>query len=137
MNPFAWLFNKPKTIDDIFDKDDGLLVKAGGWIGNQQFTEEDRAELNAKNIESVHKFVAATLSENTDRSKARREIAVFFIKFYSLMLFMAGMTYPVDSAWAKIWFDLATSLSAGGLVSAITIFFFGSYALARHQETKK
>jgi hypothetical protein len=131
-----WLTQKPKTVDDIFDKEKGLLTQAGGWIGNMQFTDEERAEMNQANIKAVQKFVVDTLSENTDRSKARREIAVFFIKFYSVMLFMAGMTFPVNPGWSKVWFELATSLSAGGLVSAITVFFFGSYALARHQETK-
>ena len=37
---FLSLF-KPKVAEDIFDKDDGLLAKAGSWIGNQQFTEEE------------------------------------------------------------------------------------------------
>jgi hypothetical protein len=84
----------------------------------------------------VQKFVVDTMSENTDRSKARREIAVFFIKFYSLMLFMCGMTYPINEGWSAMWFNLATSLSVGGMVTAISIFFFGSHALAKHHDAK-
>lgn len=137
MNLFGFLTGASKTADDIFDKDKGLLAKAGGWIGNQQFTEQERAEHDAGMVQAVRDFVAATLSENTDRSRARREIAVFFIKFYALMLFMCGMVFPFDSEWSGVWFNLATSLSVGGLVSAISIFFFGSYVLARHNETKK
>ena len=137
MNWFGWLSSTPKVVDDVFDSENGILVKAGSWIGNQNFTSEEQAELNASNVKAVQEFVVATLSENTDRSKARREIAVFFIKFYSLMLFMCGMTYPIDAQWAAMWFNLATSLSVGGLVAAISIFFFGSHALARHQEAKK
>jgi len=137
MSIFSFLSGGSKTIDDVFDKDSGLLAKAGAWIGNGTFTAEEQAELNAKRSAAVMNFVTATLDENTDRSKARREIAVFFIKFYSLMLFMTGMVYPISSEWSMVWFNLSTSLAVGGLVSAISIFFFGSHALARLGVTKK
>lgn len=127
----------PKTVDDIFDKDGGLLAKAGGWIGNMHFTEEERAELNAKMVTGVQKFVVDTLSENTDRSKARREVAVFTIKLYGLCLFMAGMTYPVEPEWSKVWFSIATSAGLSGLVISISVFFFGSHAMAKYQAGKE
>ena len=132
------LFRKTpvKTVDDIFDKNDGLLAKAGSWFGNRKFTDEEQAEMDAETASAVRQFVVDTLSENTDRSKARREIAVFFIKFYSLMLFMCGMVYPISKGWSSIWFQLCTSLSVGGLVSAIAVFFFGSHALARFNAGK-
>lgn len=137
MNWFTRLLVRPKTVDDIFDADKGLLSKAGAWIGNQSFKPEEVAEMNAETAQHVREFVKATLSESTQRSRARRDIAVFFIKFYCLMLFMCGMTYPISGEWSAVWLTLCTSLSVGGLVSAISIFFFGSHALARHHETKK
>ena len=137
MSLLGFFSSAPKAVDDIFDKDSGLLSKAGAWIGNANFTDEERAELNASNVKAVQKFVVDTLSENTDRSRARRDIAVFFIKFYAGMLFMAGMVYPISSEWSGVWLTLATSLSVGGLVTAISVFFFGSHALARHTDSKK
>ena len=130
-------FLSPKTVDDVFDKDKGLLTQMGNWVGNSQFTEEEKAELNAAQLDGIRKFVVETLSESTGRSKARREIAVFFIKFYSLMLFMCGMVYPLDKGWSSVWFNMATSASVGGLVIAISIFFFGSHAIARHNDSKQ
>jgi hypothetical protein len=137
MSIFGWFTSKPKTVDDIFDKDNGLLTQVGGWIGNQQFTDQERATYDQDTIKGIQKFVVDTLAENTDRSKARREIAVFFIKFYSIMLFMCGMTYPIDPEWSLMWFKLATSLSVGGLITAISVFFFGSHAINRYQDAKK
>jgi len=137
MSFFSWLSSSPKVIDDVFDKDKGLLAKTGEWIGNSNFTDEERAELNTANMESIRRFVADTLEESTDRSRARREIAVFFIKFYSIMLFMAGMTYPFNSGWSEVWFNIATSGSVGGLVIAISIFFFGSHGMVRYNNSKK
>ena len=136
MSIWSWFSSAPKTADDIFDKDTGHLAKVGSWIGGQQFTSEERAEFDRDNLKAVQKFVVDTLEENTDRSKARREIAVFFIKFYSVMLFMCGMVYPIDQEWSMVWFNLATSLSVGGLVTAISVFFFGSHALSKHAKSK-
>ena len=131
-----WFSSGPKVVNDVFDKDSGLLTQVGGWIGNANFTAEEQAELSAANLVSIRKFVADTLDENTDRSKARREIAVFFIKFYSLMLFMSGITHPFNAEWSAVWFNIATSTSVGGLVIAISIFFFGSHAMVKHNNSK-
>ena len=137
MSLFGWFTSSSKTVVDIFDKDSGHLAKVGAWIGNQQFTAEERSEADRANLAAVQKFVVDTLDENTDRSKTRREIAVFFIKIYSLMLFMAGMTYPISSEWSMVWFNISTSLAVGGLVTSISIFFFGSHAMAKHSRSKK
>ena len=134
MGLFSLFKAAPKTVDDIFDKDDGLLTQVGGWVGSAHFTEEERAEYNKDNLRDIRAFVVKTLDENTDRSRARRDIAVFFIQFYALMLFMCGMTYPIDPEWSVIWFNLTTSLSVGGLVTAISIFFFGSHAVSKFQQ---
>jgi hypothetical protein len=132
----GFLTGGSKTADNVFDKDNGLLAKVGGWIGNNNFTPEEAAEMNAATGKAVRQFVVDTLGENTERSKARRDIAVFFIKFYALMLFMAGIVYPIDVGWSAVWVNLATSLSVGGLVTAISVFFFGSHAVAKYQDKK-
>lgn len=137
MSFWSWFTAKPKAVDDIFDKDNGLLSKVGGWVGNQQFTDQERATYDKATMDGIQKFVVDTLSENTDRSKARREIAVFFIKFFSIMLFMCGMTYPIDKEWSAVWFKLATSASVAGLVISISVFFFGSHAATRYYDSKK
>lgn len=136
MSFLSKIFSRTKTIDDIFDSDKGLLAKVGGWIGNKNFTDEERAEMDKANVEAVQKFVIDTLSESTARSEARRDIAVFFMKFYAGMLFMCGMTYPIDPEWSAVWLALATSATVGGLVISISIFFFGSHALSKHSESK-
>ena len=126
-----FLFGSPKTMDDIFDKDTGHLAKIGGWIGNQQFTDQEQATMNANMAKAVQNFAIATLSENTDRSKARREIAVFTIKFYLLIIFIAGMVYPFNPEWSAIWVTLTTSWGLGLLVQGVAMFFFGVH-VARH-----
>ena len=87
-NPASWIASNPKVIDDVFDKDNGHLAKIGAWIGNQDFTTEEQAEMTANIAKGVQKFAIDTLSENTERSKARRTIAENVINFYLLILFI-------------------------------------------------
>jgi len=129
MGWLSFLKSTPKAIDDIFDKDNGHLAKIGSWIGNQQFTDQEQAELNAKIGESVRGYAVATLSENTDRSRARREMSVFILKFYCLLVFMTGMTYQFDKEWSQIWFKLASLPTLGALVAGVGLFFWGTHAL--------
>jgi hypothetical protein len=127
----------PKVVDDVFDKDSGLLTQVGSWIGNSNFTPEEAAEMNAKTFEDVRAYSIATMSESTDRSKTRRNIAELIIKFYVGLIFLTGMVYPIDPEWSNRWFELATSWTLGGMVTSISVFFYGSHALAKHQEGKK
>lgn len=130
------LFGSPKLASDIFDKDDGLLAKAGGFIGSLVYSDQEKAEMDKETIAAVQKFVVDTLGESTVRSKARREIAVLVIKFYVLLIFLSGMTFPFNPAWSQMWFSLATTWQLGTLVSGVGAFFFGVHVLRTAKEKK-
>ena len=51
MNFLGKLFGTDKAVDNLLDKDSGLLAKAGGWIGNFNYTEEEKAESDAQTRE--------------------------------------------------------------------------------------
>lgn len=38
------LFGTDKAVDNILDKDNGLLTQVGGWVGGLKHTEEEKAE---------------------------------------------------------------------------------------------
>ena len=134
---FGLFKSSPKVADDLFDKDKGLIAKAGAWIGNQQYTTEEQAEANAAMVKGVTEFAIATMNENTDRSKARREIAVTTIKFYLVLLFWCCLVYPFDADWSKFIFGIATSGGLVALVTGIGAFFFGSHFWSSHVKGKK
>lgn len=51
---WAWagkLFGTDKAVDNLLDKDKGLLVKAGGWLGNLHYTDQEQAESDHKTRE--------------------------------------------------------------------------------------
>ena len=133
-NPFSW---GEKTVDNVMDKDTGLLTQLGGWIGNMNLTPEEVMEFNGKTVDSVQDFVKSTLSENTARSKARRAIAILWIKAELGIILMACICAPWNMLLAEFYFKLAASGIMFGGTTAIIIFFFGSHGLARHNETKQ
>jgi len=126
----------PKLTDDVFDKDNGLLTKFGGWIGGQQFTDQEQAELSANSLKDVRKFVVDTLGESTERSKTRRDIAVLVIKFYLLLLFISVMVFPFNKEWSTFALSVAMIPALGGLVVSIGVFFFGSHMVQKYQDSK-
>ena len=133
-NPFSW---SDKVVDNVLDKDDGLLSQVGGWIGNMNLTDEEVIKFNAKTVDSVQLFVKDTLSESTGRSKTRRSIAVLWIKAQLGIVLMCCIAAPWDMELAEFYFKLATSTLMITVTTAICIFFFGSHGLARHNESKK
>jgi len=133
--PVDWFSTVDKAADNVLDKDNGLLTQIGGWVDNMNFTEEEQAEMNKGLIEGVRTFAIATMAENTDRSKTRRELSVFFIKFYAILVFLTGVTYPINEGWSQVWFALATSGGVIGLVTGIGAFFYGS-SLVRNIKSK-
>ena len=136
MSWFGLVKSAPKIAENIFDKDKGLLTQFGSWIGNSNFTEEDKAEMNRDLAKGVQDFAVATLEENTDRSKARRQIAQDVIRFYILLVFMCGITYPFNSDWSAVWLSLASLPALGGLVVGVGAFFFGAHIHRSHVKSK-
>ena len=135
-----WLTNlfkaAPKAVDDVLDSKNGLLTQFGGWIGNMNLTDEEVMKANVQTVASVQEFVKATLSESTERSKTRRSIAIMWIKAHLSIIMLCCIAAPWNAELAAYYLSLATSGVMGGITGAISIFFFGSHSLARHNETK-
>lgn len=133
-NPFSW---GEKVATDILDKDGGLLAQAGSWIGGLKLTPEEVMEYNGSTVSKVLAFVEATLDENTARSKARRAIAMLWIKAELALILMTCICAPWDIQLAEFYFKIASSGIMFGGTTAVIIFFFGSYGIARIKSTKQ
>ena len=132
MGWFGKLLGTDKVVNNVMDKDNGLLSQVGGWIGNMNFTDEERAKMNAKMVEGVGSFVKMTLGENTERSKARRAVAIMWIKAQLAMIFITMLVAPLDMEIAEFYFSIAFgSVMVGGSL-AIIGFFFGAHMLSSH-----
>ena len=136
MSLFSWFTAAPKAVDNVLDKDSGLISQFGNWVGGMNLTEEEVIRYNAETVSSVQSFVKDTLSESTERSKSRRGFAQMWIKMHVGIILLCCIAAPWDSVLAKYYFDLATSPMIAGITGAISIFYFGSHGLARINESK-
>ena len=137
MGIFSWFASAPKAVDNVLDKDNGLITQVGNWIGGMDLTDEEVMEQNAKTVTSVQSFVKATLNESTERSRSRRDIANLWIKTQLGIVLMMCIAAPWDMVLAEFYFKLATSTLMIMGTTAIIIFHFGSHGLVKHNETKK
>ena len=126
----------PKAADDILDKENGLLVRVGGWLNDLSYTEAERARDISEMAKGVIEFVKTTLTESTVRSKTRRSIAILWIKAQLGLIFMVAMAISADEIFGtsmkKDFFDLATCNVMVWGTGSIIIFFFGAYAWGAH-----
>lgn len=138
-NPATWFSSAKsveKTVDNVFDKDDGLLTQVGSWVGNMQFTDEEQAEYKMKVADKAAEFVGKTLDESTERSHTRRSIAVLWIKVQLGLVLMTAICIPWDKNVASDYFNLATSEIMLWGTGSIIVFFFGAYVWGAHVKKK-
>ena len=99
----------------------------GGWIDKQQFTEEEKAIYNAKLIEHYADYMKSTVSENTQRSRTRRDIALWIIKTEVFLLLASVVLYRIDPGLAEYAYKVATDSPLGYLTLGVGAFFFGAH----------
>ena len=51
MGLFSGLFATEKAVDNIIDKENGLLAQVGSWVGGFNYTDEEKAEADAQTRE--------------------------------------------------------------------------------------
>lgn len=132
-NPFSW---GEKAVDNILDKDSGLLTQVGGWVGGLQFTDQENAEYKLKVADKAAEFVGKTLEESTIRSKARRSVALMWIKVQLALVLLCALAAPWNLELAKFYFDLATCDIMLWGTGSIIVFFYGGYVWGAHISRK-
>ena len=125
-----------KGVDNVMSVASGI----GSFIDEQQYTPEERAKIHADvTIPAMQKFMESTADENTERSKTRRDLALWIIRNWFMMLWVAIVAYGaelliemqtgVESQHALSAFVLgvATIAQLLYLVLGVGAFFFGAH----------
>lgn len=133
----SFVIDAPKITTDIFDKDGGLLAKAGSFLNDLHYSDAEKAGDKFKIGMAVTDFVKTTLGESTERSKTRRSLAILWIKVQLALILMTAIILPWKVELAKSYFELATcNVMLWGTGSIIT-FFFGGYVWGTYIKGKK
>jgi len=139
MSILDWFTSAPKVVDNVFDKDKGLLTQVGQFIGHQQYTDQEKQEDQKQLTQSVQAYAVATLNENTDRSITRRQLAVKWFEMQVWLIKLQVLFFAIDKL-AILLKQPPLSLSTGfseiafnqgiwAVTSGIGLFFWGSHAL--------
>lgn len=132
MSAVKSIFIRPKTVDDFLDSEKGHIAKIGQFIGNQQFTDQERAKMMEGLTHAVRQFSVDTAKESTSRSVTRRNLAVMWIKVQLglvIATFIAGIFgyEQFDLMWQIVTSDVMTFGTAG-----VMIYFFGAYGFGAY-----
>jgi len=128
----ALLAGSPKVVDDIFDRENGIAVQAGKFLGGLHFSDQEKSEAHAKLTDKVLAHVEATAGENTVKSKTRRELAVKWISFQLHLVGLTVMCVPLAIfPEGKLMFGMMLKITlswlmVGGTVTVMA-YFFGTY----------
>lgn len=116
------IFKGKLNLDKVFDS-----VSSG--VDKLAFTKEERADFNLKISDKVSEFVASSLSENTERSKARRTIAYIVVANFFALLWVVVALYFYNNKAASFVRELAVDWQVPTAFIMVLAFFFGAYLL--------
>jgi len=134
----AWwkaLFGTPKAIDKALDVGEKITNGVISGIDKLWYTPEEKAENRQKANETLLGFWKTIATENTEQSKARRELAKMTFKVYFFLLLAAVTVYKFDAEYSKFIFGVAGTLT--GLVLMIAGIYFGPHQIAKIWKGKK
>ena len=138
MGWLSFFTSAPKIVDNVFDKEKGLLTQVGQWVGHQSLSPEELIIHNDNMTKAVQTFAVATLGENTERSKARRTIAIEWIRMQVWLIKLTVLTVFIDYLIALSGKDseltgsitaIAFSPMLWGITGAVSVFFFGTHMM--------
>ncbi len=133
MSIFSSIFS---GVSAIFggSKDGGSKVMevakgVGGWVDNLSYTDEEKAKSTAEMVGIYADYLRTTIDENTERSKTRRDIAIWIIRCELIMLFMSIGMYKIDADYSEYIFKVATNDPMNYLVLGVGAFFFSAHLI--------
>jgi len=119
------LLSAPKIVDRGAKLVDASVRGIGRWIDEQQLTEQERAEITTRLVNTQLKFVEQSLTESSARTITRRVLAIMLISVYVLIVVLGALTYWYDPMWADWLLEWMSATSLGNIVLAVASFYFG------------
>lgn len=120
---FTGMFGKSTLdVNNVFDK-------VSGGIDKLNFSNQERAGYNKEAADALALFTKETLNESTDRSRARRMIAIAITAVYMLMSICSMVMAMFSPDKAKLLLDVSSSLNLDTAFIMVLAFFFGGYYL--------
>lgn len=114
-----------------------LATGIRGMIDDSKLTDEEKVRYNAQMNENIMQFAKDTMAENTDRSIARRQIAVFLVYFYSVLVVALMVLWKFDVEWFKAAKEMLVTFWFPEAFLAVITFFFGAHIVRGWPSSQK
>jgi len=110
----------------------------GNFIDEQKFTDQEKAvNVGTVIIPAMQKFMDSTVGENTQRSKARREIALWIMRNWIVMLWASIVSFGVELIVENTKHEMSSFILGIATMSAMMTylvlgvggFFFGAHII--------
>lgn len=126
----AWLsFLTPKTIETAAKAGKNITDGIVNGIDAIWLTEEEKIQYKQKGTETILKFWELTAKENTEQSKARRELAKMTFLVFFLFLISSAVVWKFDPEYSEILLRYADMLTF--IVSSIAVIYFGPHQISK------
>lgn len=122
----------PKDKSTVIKGAVDLVGNVRSMIDDSKFTTEEAMRANIEVADKMAQFVGDTLSENTERSKTRRLIAVMFMAFFIFLVFVLIIAWKFDKDWAEFIYKVMIDLNLAIAFITVIGFFFGSYMFRQY-----
>lgn len=143
---WAWaakLFGSTKAVEDVTETGKKLSLGLMDGLDHMRFGEQERAEFSKDGAKIVLQFWDQMAKENSEQSKARRQLAVLSLKSFFYMIFLAIVCRIVGTfiepmlGVSKFVIEIALSGIVGGLVISIGAIYFGPHQLSKIVDFRK
>lgn len=121
-----------KSTLDIATVFNTITTKMDDW----KFTEEERARYNKEAADAMALFAKETLTESTERSASRREVARLVIYLYLLICVVGLVFLFINTDVVKLIIEFCNEMYLTAAFIAIIAFFFGGYYMDKFRKTK-
>ena len=145
MSIFNFFTSKAKIVDDVFDRESGLLVKVGGFLNNLHYSDAEKQIDAREHGKNVMEFAKSQLDGETPRSKTRRDLAVKWFNMQIDLVMLTVLCAFIDKFGELIGhpvgiLDDVSAIAFSGLLWSITsgigLFLWGTHAIRASKLSK-
>ncbi len=110
---------------------DGIIA----GIDKSFYTQEEKAIAAKAVLDLQLDFIKTFAGENSEQSKARRELAKMVFKSYFSLIFMCVAVWGFNAEYAKFIFDITVGIT--WLTTSVAVAYFGPHQLSKVFQWKK
>lgn len=126
---WSFLTSSTKTVETAAEAGKKITDGIVNGIDALFLTDEEKLQYRQKGAENILKYWEIISKENTEQSKARRELAKMTFQVFFFFLLAAAVLYKLDTEYAKFLLQLAGKIMF--LVSAIGVIYFGPHQIQK------